>query len=203
MPHFAHTRLISSTDNPDTPACSPVDPDVPEFPSNQSLTDDTSQLHLAIVSPTSSPSSSPASSPPSSASSSSSSLSSLSSSSHSSNTSMLKHSEGTAATTVDSSGKGSANSSSSSHTTKSTLSKLGKLKTETHRSSKHRSSGTSADKNTKSKTPLNLGTASQRRSYFSNTEHRKDVVFGPEGTPKSYHVQEWRFAACSLFLVPL
>ncbi|THU97791.1 DUF1769-domain-containing protein [Dendrothele bispora CBS 962.96] len=181
MPHFAHTRLVSSTDNPDTPACSPVDPDVPEFPSNQSLSDDTSQLHLAIVSPTTSSSSSPDSSPPTSASSSSSSLSSLSSSSnHSSNTSMSKHSEGTAAAAiVDSSGKGSAKSSSSSHTTKSTLSKLGKLKTKTHRSSKHHSSGMSADK-VKSKKPLNLGTASQRRSYFSNVEHRKDVVFGPE-----------------------
>ncbi|THU75592.1 hypothetical protein K435DRAFT_880506 [Dendrothele bispora CBS 962.96] len=78
MLHFAHTRLVSLTDNLDTPACSPVDSDVPEFPSNQSLTNDTSPLHLAIVSPTSLSSSIP-DSPPSSAFSSSSSLSFLSS----------------------------------------------------------------------------------------------------------------------------
>ncbi|KAK7447412.1 hypothetical protein VKT23_014121 [Stygiomarasmius scandens] len=156
MPYFAHTRLPSSISDTESPVSSPIE-DVPEFPSSQSLTDDTSQLHLAIAS-------SPASSPSSSASSSSSSLSSLSSSSaHTSDTSNSKRSGLSA-----DSGKGNH-----THTSKSTLSKLGKLKT--YKGSKH-ASGTSAGK----RQPLNLGTASQRRSYFSSTENRKDVIFGPE-----------------------
>ncbi|RDB30093.1 hypothetical protein Hypma_014003 [Hypsizygus marmoreus] len=160
MPHFMHTRITShlndSTESLELPSSEQQEKSnpqsLPPFPPAQSISDNTSQLHLALVSHPSAPSSSSSSSP--SSSSSSSSLSSSLSSTLS--ISPAAHPSYLAPPTRG--GKPIDKIKNAARK------KLHKPKSET-----------------KQIPPtLNLHTAAQRRAYFSDSARRREIVFGPE-----------------------
>ncbi|KAF5333866.1 hypothetical protein D9758_017104 [Tetrapyrgos nigripes] len=169
MPYLAHKHLYLPNgdidDDLDLCSISPVSPEidnvVPEFPPPQSLKEDTSQLHLASISATSSNSSPSASS----ASSSSSSLQSITSS-VSSPVSPLEDFKNNFADTL------SPNDAIDGGLKQ--KSAFRKLRIKTSKSKRNEGIHKS------SKSSFNFSTSTQRRSYFSNEENRKDIVFGPE-----------------------
>lgn len=173
MPYFAHTHLSGSSGHPDDDSdvgsispISQLENVVPEFPPPQSLKEDTTQLHLASASVASSDSSS---SGPSSASSSSSSLDSIASSVSSPVSSLSASDDPKTAHSRDTLSPNDA--LTGGRTQKSAFRKL-KIKT-----NKNKRNGGIHKAST---APLNLSTSAQRRSYFSNAENRKDIIFGPD-----------------------
>ncbi|KAJ8481793.1 hypothetical protein ONZ45_g15185 [Pleurotus djamor] len=127
--------------------------DVPAFPPAQSLGDDLSQLHLAICDSRSSRSPSPSAS---------SSLSSISSSSSSSSPSP----------STNSSSLSLSSAASTKSKSKSIISSL---------SSRSKTKKLSPPSSVSDTSPLSaLKTPSERRTYFSDAEHRKSVELGPD-----------------------
>jgi len=140
MPHFVHRRLRE-------PELFP-----PPFPPKESLSDDTSQLHLALVTPESSGSSSPGSS----------------SSSLSSSQSARKFPSLT------------GHHSSSSGSSVSSFLSTSSAKSDSHKPAKNKPAKVSKSKKRASEHgSFNFTGASQRRSYFSSSDSRKAVTFGP------------------------
>ncbi|KAF8644906.1 hypothetical protein AX16_008189 [Volvariella volvacea WC 439] len=186
MPYFSHSRVPSAHEDDNTSPIAlvrgespvpvlivensegeitnpPDTPRAPGFPPAQSLMDNTSQIHLAMVEYDSHGSSGSSSSSKSDTAS----ISSLSSvdsrSSRSSRTSLsfLSSGKGSALKLTD--GNESSGSSGS-----------GKLKNIMKKKKKPRVKAQAAYKG------LNLTTASQRRSYFSDASRRQAVYFGPQ-----------------------
>lgn len=150
MPHFSHTRIAETDDDGiSVDTHIPMSLTAPPFPPTHSITDDTSHLHLAMAPYNSLLSGSDSGSGSSASSSVSSILSTASSSSPRSSSTSL---------------------SLKSHSTN-PLEKV-KLKAAVRIKRKR-------DQRVKQGGPLDLATASQRRTYFSTPAHRKDVRFSP------------------------
>jgi len=194
MPHLAHKRVPVAS-RPPSPLPSPITPRPdshqqqpsehpidrkawPPFPTVQSLSDDTAQLHLTLRSP--SPSPSPTSS------------SLLSRRPSSSSGQATPDSDNPVSTTVMESfdpGNGSLALAPESHVTDKTrfknnrvsASTLASLLSANHEDKKERKGRKRTEKFTKHQQALQeLRTAERRRAYFRDASHRQELVFGPE-----------------------
>lgn len=195
MPHLAHKR-VSVASRPPSPLPSPVTPRPgshqqqpsehpidrrawPPFPPVQSLSDDTTQLHLALRSP--SPSYSPSPTP-----------SLLSRHPSSSSGQATPDSDNPVSTTVMESfdpGNGSLAPPPESYLTDKTriknkrisASSLASLLSANHDDKKERKERKRTEKFTKHQQAMQeLRTAERRRAYFRDASHRQELVFGPE-----------------------
>jgi len=198
MPHLAHKRVPVASRSP-SPLPSPVTPRPgsqqqqpseppidrkawPPFPSVQSLSDDTAQLHLTLRSP--SPSHSPSPTPPSL----------LSHCPSSPSGQATPDSDNPVSTTVMESfdpGNGSLALAPppESYVTDKTrfknnhlsASSLASLLSANHEDKKGRKERKRTEKSSKHQQALQeLRTAERRRAYFRDTSHRQELVFGPE-----------------------
>ena len=191
MPHLAHKRVPLAS-RPPSPLPSPVTPRPgshqqqpsghpidrktwPPFPSVQSLSDDTAQLHLTLSPP---PSCSPSPTP-----------SSLLSRHHSSSSGRATpDSDNPVSSELLDPGNGNLAPPPESYATdknrknnRISASSLASLLSANHEDKKERKGRKRTEKFVKHQQALQeLRTAERRRAYFRDASHRQELVFGPE-----------------------
>ncbi|TFK67344.1 DUF1769-domain-containing protein [Pluteus cervinus] len=185
MPHFTHTRIsppnsLRAASIPEEEEINSIDIEVeeddqslvsvlaPEFPPAKSVTDDTSQLHMAVM-------------PYGQGSSASGSATSINTTSSLNSSASSRRSTSSTSTSSLSSWSSSARSSATSLSLKSKSDSLdsSKLKqvAKMKRKKGHMKGKETSDEGLSQS--FGLQTASQRRSYFANQANRRRVAFGP------------------------